>query len=281
MIGSVYVYPEDSTCVDEGQFVLLQRELCNLPCHDSHILCGDFNARTNVANDYIVERNYGSDGLLSELLDDNSHSQTQVHTYLKNNNILERYSMDRRPMNRHGSRLTELSKTNNMFISNGRCGRDYGVGRYTRIDTTGSSVIDYVLCTTKLHQRITEFQVGNKMPESDHNPVTFSIKLNSPVENIAKSTHTWTPVYKYKWNQDGLDKLNFGQACYRANGIKRVNHKRQSDPNWFDPECRAKRNEALMLNLTLTEILWWRHVNNTDLLNNRRNGRSVRNVRRK
>ena len=280
MIGSVYVYPEESTCVHEDQFVLLQRELCNLPCHDSHILCGDVNARTNVANDYIVERNYGSDGLLSELLDDNSHSQTQVHTYLKNNNILERYSMDRRPMNRHGSRLIELCKTSNMSILNGRCGRDYGVGRYTRVDTTGCSVIDHVLCTTKVQQRITEFQVGNKMPESDHNPVTFSIKLNSPVENIAKSTHTWTPVYKYKRNQDGMDKLGhvlndntsenfkevfytsvllnanvdtvatsfteyFGQACYRAYGIKRVNQKRQSDPNWFDAECRAKRNEAI------------------------------------
>ena len=280
MIGSVYVYPEDLTCVDEDQFVLFQRELCNLPCHDSHILCGDFNARTNVANDYIVERNYGSDGQLSELLDDNSHSQTQVHTYLKNYNILERYSMDRRPMNRHGSRLIELCKTSNMFILNGRCGRDYGVGRYTRVNTMGSSVIDYVLCTAKVHQRITEFQVGNKMPESDHNPVTFSIKLNSPVENIAKLTNTWTPVYKYKWNQDGLDKLGhvlhdntsenfkevfytsvllnanvdtvatsfmeyFGQACYRAYGIKRVNQKRQSDPNWFDAECRAKRNEAI------------------------------------
>ena len=124
------------------------------------------------------------------------------------------------------------------------------------------------------------FQVGNKMPESDHNPVTFSIKLNSPVENIAKSTHTWTPVYKYTWNQDGLDKLDhvlndntsenskevfytsvllnanvdtvatsfteyFGQACYRIYGIKRVNQKRQSDPNWFDAESRAKRNEAI------------------------------------
>ena len=110
-------------------------------------------------------------------------------------------------MNWHGSRLIVLCKTNNMFILNGRCGRDNGVGRYTRIDTTESSVIDYVLCMTKMHQRITEFQVGNKMPQSDHSLVTFSIKLNFPVENIAKSTHNWTPVYKYKFNQDGLDKL--------------------------------------------------------------------------
>ena len=280
MIGSIYIYPEDSTCIDEDQFVLLQKELGNLPCQESYILCGNFNARTNVINDYILERNYGSDGLLSELLDDKSYNQAQVYTYLKNNNIVKRYSLDRRPPNRHGSRLIELCKTSNMFILNGRRDCDYGVGKYTRVDVTGSSVIDYVLCTTKMHERITEFQIGNKMPESDHNPVIFSIKLNSPVVNTTKSMKTWTPVYKYQWNPEGLDKLDhvlndntsktfkevfytsvslkanvdtvatsfteyFSQACYRAFGIKRVNQKHQTGPIWFDAECRSKRDEAI------------------------------------
>ena len=59
-------------------------QLCNLQCQESYILCGDFNARTNVVNDYIFEQNHGSNGLLSEPLDNNSHSQTQVHTYEMN-----------------------------------------------------------------------------------------------------------------------------------------------------------------------------------------------------
>ena len=50
-----------------------------------------------------------------------------------------------------------------MFTLNGRCDSVYGVGKYTRADATGSSVIGYVQCTTKMHEPITEFQIGNKM----------------------------------------------------------------------------------------------------------------------
>ena len=55
---------------------------------------------------------------------------------------------------------------------------------YNQVDTTGSRVIDYVLCITKMHQRITEFQIGSNTPESDHNTVTFS--SNAPVVDIVK-----------------------------------------------------------------------------------------------
>ena len=55
---------------------------------------------------------------------------------------------------------------------------------YNEVDTAGSSMIDFVLYITKMHPRITVFQIGSNMPESDHNPVTFS--SNSPVVNIVK-----------------------------------------------------------------------------------------------
>ena len=151
-IGSVYIYPEDSTCLDEDQFTILQNELCSLPCQESYLLYGDFNARTDIASDYIFER---SDGLLPKLLDDNCYEKTLAYTYLKRNNMLQRHSMDRRPVNRYGAQLIDLCKTNDMFILNGRGDQDCDVDKYTRVDTTGSSVIDYMsyvhpMCTNRL-----------------------------------------------------------------------------------------------------------------------------------
>ena len=55
-----------------------------------------------------------------------------------------------------------------------------------------------------------------------------SVSLNANVDTVAKSLTE-----------------HFGQACYRAYGIKRVDQKRQSDPNCLDAECRTKRNEAI------------------------------------
>ena len=52
------------------------------------LLGGDFNARTNIAIDYIFEHSYGSDGLLPKLLDDNCYEKTSPYTYLKRNCVL-------------------------------------------------------------------------------------------------------------------------------------------------------------------------------------------------
>ena len=131
-----------------------------------------------------------------------------------------------------------------------------------------------------MHQQITEFQIGNKIPESDHIPITFSINLASPIVKETKAIRPWTPVYKYVWNPDELHQLYevlnddlsknfmerfhtslaqyenvqnvataftdyFSQACYRAYGVKKVNPKHRSAPHWFDSECREKRIESI------------------------------------
>ena len=107
-----------------------------------------------------------------------------------------------------------------------------------------------------MHQQITEFQIGSKMPESDRLPISFSINLTSPVVKKTKAIRQWTPVYKYVWNPDELGQLYevldddlsknfmerfhtslaqyknlqnvatafrvFNKACYRAYGVKKL-----------------------------------------------------------
>ena len=51
--------------------------------------------------------------------------------------------MDKAHNNDHGNHLLELCKSTGLVIFNGRLGADKGTGEYTRVDTTGCSVIDY------------------------------------------------------------------------------------------------------------------------------------------
>ena len=280
-IGSVYVYPEDSTCANEDQFVILQQELCNLPDNGYKIICGDFIARINITNYYIHEFDNGSDGGLSTLLnaEENQHVES-VFAYLQRRNILERYSMDTCPANKHGKQLIDLCKATSMFMLNGRWDRDRTIGKYTWSDVTGSGVIDYVICTTEMHKLMENFEIGCKYPESDHMPIAFSINTGTPVIMINDGTLKWAPIERFDWNCNNLPScgyfLNdctsftfksifysaitahenansvanaftgfFSQTCYRGFRVKGVNHPRAPGPAWFDLECGAVRKEAI------------------------------------
>ena len=151
IIGNVYLYPQGSTCIEEDKFALLLSEISSLPYQGPKILCGDFNSRTGSLRDYIKDYTTGCDGDLSPLLDIDATEGSRVNSYLMRNNMQSRSSMDGNTTNKHGLELIDLCKTCNMLIMNGRCGADQGVGKYTRVDPSGFSVIDYVLCNVEAH----------------------------------------------------------------------------------------------------------------------------------
>ena len=281
IIGNVYLYPQGSTCIEEDQFAVLLSEISSLPYQGPIILCGDFNSRTGSLCDYIKDYTTGCDGDLSPLLDIDATEGSRVNSYLMRNNMQSRSSMDGITTNKHGLELIDLCKTCNMFIMNGRCGADQGVGKYTRVDPSGFSVIDYVLCNVEAHPYITNFQVADKFPESDHIPLILSLNLTyrAPVTSLP-SENTWTPIYKFVWHHSHLEIIKhtltdhmsisywndfrnsiidrrdvdcvataytdyFSQACYRACGIKRVKPRQRPGPGWFDAECRAVRTQAV------------------------------------
>ena len=69
--------------------------------------------------------------------------------FMADNRILQRYSMDKCKPSEYGLQLLDLCKTANLLILNGRVGSDKGMGEYTRMDTTGNSVVDYVINSFK------------------------------------------------------------------------------------------------------------------------------------
>ena len=283
-LGSVYVYPENSLCTEEDQFQIIQQAVCELPPDIDPYLFGDFNSRIKQMLDYIIDEIHGSDGPLSDLVDNNPYGQTSVYSYLSKINRLQRKTLDNRHKNKFANNLRDLCVTSNMFILNGRFG-DNDHGFHTRIDTTGLSLVDYVLCTPNSHAIIKNFYVGDKLPESDHLPLQLVLKTGKSMDKIlVQGTNpSWSPIYKYIWRKEDLPILKTNikddesimfrdlfrtsiyeltdvhnvtrlfseyvdQACTRTFSIKKVNIKQSKKPDWFDGECASKRGEMKSAN---------------------------------
>ena len=278
-LGSVYIYPENSLCTEEDQFQIVQQAVCELPQDIDPYLFGDLNSRIKDMLDYVIDGIHGSDGPLSDMVDSNPYGQESVYSYLNKINRLKRQTLDNRPKNKFANSLRDLCITSNMFILNGRFGNE-DHGFHTRIDTTGLSLVDYVLCTPNSHTLVKNFYVDAKLPESDHLPLRLVLKIGKSVENniCYEPGHKWSPIYKYIWKKEDLPILKtnitdnesilfrdlfrnsiyeltdvqnvtrlfseyVGQACNRTFSTKKVNINLAKKPDWFDGECANKRRE--------------------------------------
>ena len=68
-----------------------------------------------------------------------------IYKYLNERDLLGRSSMDTRKIYKHGGDLLDLCKSKNMVKLNGHVGLNKGIGHFTRVDTTGCSIVDYLL----------------------------------------------------------------------------------------------------------------------------------------
>ena len=117
--------------------------------------------------------------------------------------------MDGNIVNKHGRQLIEFCKATGMLIINGRLGRDWGIGCFTRDDATGRSVVDYAISSLNLLDIIDYFEVLHKFLESDHRPVSLSLTCSTSItpESGLNYNHDWHLCNKYSWSQDGLNDL--------------------------------------------------------------------------
>ena len=154
------------------------------------LICGDFNSHTSNMTDYIENsQSGGSEGDLATVLPDNNPE------YLHMINSLKRVSKDAATPNKYGNHLLNFCKSNRFFIVNGRIGQDKGVGDYTRVDTTGSSVVNYLLATPPSCTLVRNFCIHTKFPESDHLPISFNIECQKAPQKrttgrLASGTNT-------------------------------------------------------------------------------------------
>ena len=74
-------------------------------------------------------------------------------------------------VNTQGKRVIEICKICNLRILNGRMGADSYRGIITCVTYNGQSVVDYVMCSLSLFQKIAYFEVLDQNEFSDHNPI--------------------------------------------------------------------------------------------------------------
>ena len=156
------------------------QDIFQLPEPCQILICGYYNARTGTCVDYIAHDASGSDGDLGQLLPiDNVEYNAKIKDDMIANlhlmKMLKRFSEDKSLVNNHGRRLIDLCKSCSLFILNGWLGSDNGVGDYTRIDTTGKSVVDYMIGSPELFAVSSDFIVHDKFPESHHVPLSIVI----------------------------------------------------------------------------------------------------------
>jgi hypothetical protein len=95
--------------------------------------------------------------------------------------------------------LLEFCQASGLRILNGRCGEDNNFGKYTCINTQGSSVIDYVLCRTDIL--------------SDHCCVHINLKSWKISENEDKTETDYSiKPYSYKW-ENSKKELYISNLC--------------------------------------------------------------------
>ena len=114
------------------------------------VLCGDYNARIVAMSEINADFWNGGNGELDRLIPENSDENSNLIEKMYADNILVRKSKDASTINKHGRELLGLCKSTGLLIFNGRLGQDRGIGEYTRDDTTGWSVVDYVIGTPLL-----------------------------------------------------------------------------------------------------------------------------------
>ena len=125
------------------------------------LLAGDFNARTAAREDYILREVY--EALLPDV-----PKAVDIPA-----DIAPRRSCDTKH-NNFGMKLLQLCQDANLLILNGRTSGDQ-CGQFTCHTSTGQSVVDYFIASPDLAEYDMRLNVQERMPESDHCPLTLAI----------------------------------------------------------------------------------------------------------
>ena len=198
----VYFQPEGSSCNSERDdyFELLQNDMLSFKPNFDILVLGDFNARTNNITDFNVHvENWGSENPFDESLESDIFPELFC---------LDRKSEDKGTVNKYGRKLIEVCKSLNMRIVNGRMNDKQGI--YTRVGTTGCSVVDYAIVDSNVAHYIASFQVDKSVPESDHRPLVLGFSPSSENVNLDKmisKENTGRSIYNFKWSKETLHEL--------------------------------------------------------------------------
>ena len=205
-------------------------------------------------------------------VDNISIPETLKSTYFKT-----RATCDNRPLNDYGKQMLDICISTNHIILNGHAKGDE-IGRPTRAEGDSKGVIDYAISSFSLLPRIRRFEVGQKMPDSDHCPINVDISISKEERNQPQME--WTPSIKYvveankiielreklktaldrdmslvynsmadnKSSQEIVHQfqeiiIQCADQCCRKKVVKKPIQAKDLSKPWVDGECRMARKE--------------------------------------
>ena len=167
---------------------------------------------------------------------------------LKNLNIpLARCSLDSSKTNTTGTWLTDVCKNNNLFIVNGRVGKDKGVGRRTFKDI---SMIDYTLCTADCFTFFKHFEVIelDSIFSDGHALLSWSLDVNHLTCDRQYPTPNLTNP-RIKWSESKRDMfVNHIDMQATTSDVS----KREQNPTNNKFICTVGRQHRLFKNSSIT-----------------------------
>ena len=196
-----YLPPANSPfykCTQNNGMEILENELIKLksmyPTY-SVILTGDFNARTKDCQDFIQ--------------DDSCSYLPLPNFYVEDKFNSKRKTKDTHgELNEYGKLLLNLCCTFDIHFLNGRSLGDRE-GELTCYTENGSSLVDYTIVSSILHDKLIRFEIGNE-DQFTHLPQSYSfctnLTCNSPSESI-KFPSSENARYRFKWTEQSLDVL--------------------------------------------------------------------------
>ena len=271
--GAVYIPPENSNFYNDEELMLLESEITSFcSTHKYLIITGDVNARTAEMKDYTE-----NDDFLSELFDFDPETVeffSHINKHEKYDVLRDRQSRDRHT-NNSGYKLIDMCKNHNLFILNGRFGKDKAKGNFT---FRQSSVIDYTLVTTECLQIFRDFEVNetDSLSSDGHCLLSHSLLLDaSPFQVKNKQVPQTAPYSKWipgksesfcrninldqvkalsslldsdEQSKDSVKEITeqiseiFSKACEVTFPKKRSKPTNKHKP-WFGPICKSARKK--------------------------------------
>ena len=149
---------------------ILEEEITKFKDIYNICLSGDFNARTGLLHDFILN-------------DENKYLDLPF-CYNVDEEFIPRNNCDKK-INVFGNKLIQLCKMCGIRIMNGRSLGD-SIGKMTCHEHNGSSAVDYFLADSTIIPRITTLEVLDQLNEfSDHCPIAITINVN--IDILAKN----------------------------------------------------------------------------------------------
>ncbi|MCG7878877.1 MAG: hypothetical protein N0C90_21475, partial [Candidatus Thiodiazotropha endolucinida] len=216
IFGAVYVPPENSRFLINDELMILEMEITQMCSKYNHVvLTGDFNGRTSNACDYLP-----SDTFIADLFDFDSETETFFNPVFK----LDKFSVprDRRSkdtkINNTGYKLLEICKNNNLFIVNGRLGRDRQIGNFSFRNT---SVIDYCIISSDMFELYQDFEIIEMDPlfSDGHCLLRSVLKFSS---NLSQEEPLQQMPSKRKWQPDKLEDFTHNIDCTKIRSLQHI-----------------------------------------------------------